>query len=965
MFWTKKYFLGFLFLLNGVTHTQTLLVGDSAAATGDTFSFNVLAKYFNASKNNLFVGRESATNAGDSTNVKKYAISGLNDGATTFIPLAPEKSFVNGVENSDNPLFGEQILELSFFTGNPLAVRADAPTNLYWLASGFSPTTSVLKIEDVKDAQGATDAAGSTTAGIVKIAGFGSYAFAAVKPNGGVFGASGSGIALIAKASGGKSLEQIAAVARDAGVKAVPINTGIAQLKINTALVSIDTSIIDMHWDDVLCRLYIAVKATGDTGGSDGALGVIMAYLKVEGGVQKLNFTAFAPADSAVFNNKTYIIGGSGTSTVADIQKIRTMHTTTGVSYLITLGNADSADANKTVSALPLVNKQPASIIDGNVSYLIDTAHGALASKIINVGTNLKEYFQTTGEIACFAGRGFQTAASATADLTIQSEKPAQVGDADAPGIVLDMQVFKDTVYISVNGDDNEAQVFSSQALLDVNGAIKAWTPWRAVMRPVTAANRVYGMGYQPSIGRMHTMEGSGSTAVKQIKTSTWTKPSADGLLGGSTIDSSIGFEALLAGAFTKENGGIQGLFDFPKETTAFSQTDNEKLSMMIATGYKKVMFIETGQDDVSNDFLPHIGDFSHADNITITDGVLDAVRTENTKIVTISGGVLDTVGAISTATIMNATAPNGGYIIVGGVGGVAILRATADGAGWAAGDLQKSFVGIGTNKSFAIIGSYSNVRKVIADDQFLYVLTNKTFDRIPASQLNGAITPTVLATPTDLGLAVFDSFSDVLVSSKLALLATSKGLYRTGNAKNISTETSVANVDWSVITLSEGPIPITRLVATSTTMLETDFAKIAGGGMVYALASSVGDQLSAVYRLATRDISASAIAATTVEFIPDHILSSTVGPYGHLGGYRNYFTTDGALPVITQSMYNTTAALTQAFSSQMRAGNPVTPRALTPITLANGQTEIGKLVSNSALGSKIIPTNDGSLILE
>jgi hypothetical protein len=949
MFWSKKFFLGFLFLLNGIIHAQVLLVGDSAAATGDSFSFDVLAKYFDESNSDLYIGRNDAADAGDTTDKKQYALSVIKKGALNFLPLAPEKAYVNGVANTDNPLFGQKISEIGFLAGKPLVVRSDLLTNLYYLSSGALTDSVILTAEDVKDANAAT------TAGIVKIAGSGSYAFAAVKPNGGDFGDYYSGIALIKNNT--VSLGQVAAVAKNAVVKAVRLDRTTASLQITSDLASIDTSIIDMHWDVLLQRLYVCIQATGNNNsGDDGARGVVMGYVQTVDGVPKLNLTPFSPT---TFAGTNYIVGAKGEDVVVDIQKVRTLHASTGVSYLITLGNAKETLVNTTVSALPLVNQRPASTFLNNRKYLTSADHGVLASKVINAGTNLKEYFETNGEIACFIGRGFQTVASALGDLTAQTEVPAKVGGGVAPGAVLDMQVFKDTVYVSVDGNAYEARVFSSQALFDVNGAIKAWTPWRAVMRPATGTDEVYGMGYQPSMGWMYTMEGATSADVKKVKTSIWSKPSKDGLLGGTTTDSAVGFESLLGSAFSKDNGGIQGLFDFPKETTAFSQTADEKLSMMIATGYKKIMLIETGQADGAN-FLPHVGNFNHADNITITDGVLNVVRTVNTKTVTISGGALDTVGAISTATIMNATT-NGGYIIVGGVGGVAILRATTGGAGWTAENLQKAFNGIGVNKSFITLGSYSNVRKVIADGQYLYVLTDKTLDRIPASELNGVVTPITLATPSGLGLKLSDSFSDLLVSSKLALLATSKGLYRTGNGKNITTETTPALVDWTKITLSEGPEPVTRLEAVSTTMLETDFAKT-NGGMVYVLAASVGDQLSAVYRLTTRDISGSAISATTVEFIPDKLLSSIVGPYAHLGSYKNYFTTDGALPVISRSKYNATAASVQDFSDQSLLTKP---KFFNVITLSEGQTAVGKLVSNSALGSKIIPTNDGSLILE
>ena len=139
-----------------------------------------------------------------------------------------------------------------------------------------------------------------------------------------------------------------------------------------------------------------------------------------------------------------------------------------------------------------------------------------------------------------------------------------------------------------------------------------------------------------------------------------WGNGSQDGLLGGSTTDASVGFQTLLANSFSQEEGGIHALFDFPRQTPGFSQIAGRRLSMMVATGYKKIVLVETGQDNGANNFVPHVGSFSHADNITVTSGALNVARTANTKMVTISGGALETIGAISAAAIINETA-NGG----------------------------------------------------------------------------------------------------------------------------------------------------------------------------------------------------------------------------------------------------------------------------------------------------------------
>jgi hypothetical protein len=134
---------------------------------------------------------------------------------------------------------------------------------------------------------------------------------------------------------------------------------------------------------------------------------------------------------------------------------------------------------------------------------------------------------------------------------------------------------------------------------------------------------------------------------------------------------------------------------------------------------------------------------------------------------------------------------------------------------------------------------------------------------------------------------------------------------------------------------------------------------------MVYVLASSVSQKLSSVYRLSTSDISNSAVSSTTVELIPDTLIKAVKGPFGHLGNYRNYLSSDGTLSLATRSYYNGTKAVFEALPKNLVAGNYLITRFLSPILLPGSATELNKVVQNSALGSQILPTNDGFLVLE
>lgn len=200
---------------------------------------------------------------------------------------------------------------------------------------------------------------------------------------------------------------------------------------------------------------------------------------------------------------------------------------------------------------------------------------------------------------------------------------------------------------------------------------------------------------------------------------------------------------------------------------------------------------------------------------------------------------------------------------------------------------------------------------------------------------------------------------SDVLVSSKLALLGTSAGLYRTGNGKNISTEAVAADVDWTKITLSDGPESITRLYPISPSTLEKEVAATGNGGMIYVLASSATQEQSALYRLAVADISGTAIVDTSVRQLPDNQIESVTGPYAYLGNYRTHFFTDGALSITSRPHYIDTPAVFKSFPNRFKAGSYYLPRRENTITLAGDNLAVGQVVRNFASGALYVPTSD------
>ncbi len=951
----------FLLTISFGLEARIVIKGDSEAAQGKSFSFNVLSSA-NAGSS-FYVAQSSATDTTSADSVRQYSISGYGTGNSFFLPLAPSKVTYNGVADSDNPLIGQKILNLSTFKSTPLVVCNDSPSDLYWISSPLASSTIQLSsIQGVKDAQGLT------TSGILKTVGSKEVIFAGVKKSGGVFGEVGSGIALL-YGGGISQIIQAPAVPNSSTIKAVPLD-GTQNFLVIGATPTLSGTVLDMCWDDALYRLYVVFQATGGAGVSDGAIGIAMGYplqsvIVDENGTKsntiKLVLQQWISKD--FISSKQNIIGGLGSNTVASLSKVRVLHTTTGPSYLIVVGNSSSQNNTRTVFSLPLVDRKLS--YGRSTAWVTDFSHGALASKIINPGANLITFYNNAFNPAFVTGRSFQLSPSRSTDLLVESDPEAKVGCGPTIGAIQDIATYKDAVFVSTVSDNNEvAGVFYSQALFDVYGAIKGWTPWKRVISALDNSTQIFGIFFDSSQGRLSALQGSSSTQVDTVISSTWSNGYADGVLGGTESNGAVGFNYLLQDAF-QLSGGILGLFDFPKNTLGFTTTLGQRTSLMIATGLKKIVLIETGQDNNLNCFIPRTGNFLGTDNKIFTNGSITSAPTSNTYLITMSGGAIDDIASITSAVICKETVNGyGTYIVAGGTGGLAVLRA---GNGDGSADLQKSFNGL-NGFSWVRLGSYKNIRKLWVDGQNLYVLTMTTLDRIELSQLHeNEITSYTIAEAQSLLGGKFPSFSDLVISGDFGLIATSNGLYTTGIGGIISTATTKDQPLWRYYQLSEGPIAATRLSPFTTTNFGYDVAKNNTGGQIDVLAASVGQRLTSLYRLTVSDATGG-VTSTTLQNLPDGILYGVSGPYVHLGDYKNYYTTDGAVPLVTRSSYLHQNALLEALPVELQSAIPfsgIVARHVQKIPLLNNTERIAGIVRNSAVGSNIVVTNNGLQILE
>lgn len=861
--------------------TARIVPGDIATPTTSSFTFALGPQVHNTVGNVMFVG---ALNQGVG---KGYALSLWLTASGQFVPWAPIAATLNGEPDQVNPLYDAGITHLGLFNqpdrdqlfSLPIAVTDADPANLYlvqdivWTREQdeLTATADVLVVEDVKDA------AGVTTRGIVAVEGFDTEAiFAAVKPSDSDdFGQPNSGIAVsqIMKETSEDCPKTILVQLNAEPTSNLPdpqasrLDITSPSVKIGSDLVSMENA-VDLYYSTRLKRLYVGLQVTGAAGAADGARGVVVGRLENK----KLIFEPIAP--DAVFTLQDKIVGGTGANIQVSIHKVRIMQTTTGLDYLIVVGNvgAPGTTVNR-VYALPLVN----------VNSYTDAKQGTLANIQIDPETF---YTREEGEgcstlPSLFARRSFVEPATQPNEVFTDTSVQALVGITPLPaGAITDINVSNDAVFVSVaDADPNQLPgIFYSQALFEESGAIAAWTPWQRV---AGTTDKVYSFAYKALYGSFSWLTGQTALTVNTVKESVW------GTGSSGELENLV---KVLGTLFPMATGGIQGFFDVPLNTPGLFD-----ISIQIATGLKKIALIQSGAV-VAGTYTPTFGDFTTDLQIFTGGEITQNLPVGNSRVVSISGGALDAIGPIVAASIgVNATT-NNGYLFVGGAYGLAVL-AQPDGTGWSTlTDLSTNFAGLSTGMRFVTLGSYCFVRKLVFDEGFLYVLTDTQLDRIDVAASNfatGSLSVVTVATLADIGCVDGGTLFDVAVSHSFALLASSNGLYRVGNDADIQTAVDHAAVEWTDVVVPEG-LPVVQQIQTfASNNIPNGFAKTDNGN-VYILDAYAGLNIAQENRYTVQSVVGQAIDSNTIEPLPDVKVKDILTAFNTYGQYVQLINFDG-----------------------------------------------------------------------
>lgn len=910
------------------------------------------------------------------------AVLGTNsksESAPVIQSLAPDKVTLNGEADQDNPLVAEktQITNLTLLNKAIPVLTASSKdvqaTKVIMVSDTTHGSTLFENADPIKDAGDA-----EIDKGIVGLAASGAEIFAAVPAMGKNFDdadVNDRGIALLRK--GDKDLTVIDMATK---LDTMAYNLTDMAKNVQLAFYSQEDAVGDkaitkakigekaaMFWDDKLQRLFIGLEARRDPdteiNKAGGVLNLAVARLEKKAttpepttaDLVKISPIVQAP-DKVLFYDATtpdtinivdrmigfYFDSGSeppaskisyDTDVFLATDMIKTLHTTTGRDYLITVGRfSDGEQMKREVYALPLqgTSADP----DGTHPERIGTLS---KSDFSGAPTQLAQMPQR-GQAAVLVG-----GATGSFDETVN---------------VTDLFVIGDSVYICLAGrpgmgveGSNEVGIFQSTALFDTTGVITGWTPFIRVMGSL---ERVFGAGLDNRTGQyLFLTETNDTTTNKPFFDPTMPNVFANNistvrLSSWGKTDSVNNLGIILENLFSLDRGGVHQLREFNEKTPGFRM--GEFLSVMVATGLGRVALIQSGKSvGGASLFVPETK-FSTND--------------PNKNVFVFNDQALQALGPICTADFARSAEENEGWLFVGGYNGVAVLRQvngngfdsdaglealTSDGFpgnGYSFLKLQPSFAE----------SHFDHVRKVACLNRVLYVLTEDNLYAIDIAGAAGKFRDAgaddleeeiinLNSLPSDAALLDFIPLAGSALegsadfNSFRALLATTKGLFViTRDAGNNHRVTQVL-----VNNASLGPVIQLQY-------LSRDKGSPSALGNLYLLTANIASSPSQgkVYRFnvdaTLRDVFVAPIAPNN-------------GLVADLGNFRGNFFADGSTILHTRGKH---------FDDRnyMNAQPTTDPALVIPLTtqlaLSELNTTIGAIVRESASGALYAPGDWG-----
>ena len=850
----------------------------------------------------------------NSSSMVKMAPSG------EFPYVFPEKTYLNGQPDCNNPITNKEIALLSAVGEAPVLVTKDEPGALYWIVQGSSAEhMAMIGIQKINDAGSGPATIPAQTQAIVGLD-FGAtatevdlrrdYFFVAVKGSDSEFGQRGSGIALLridsevetyteVNKQSGKEEEKKRVKSRyfnpldavtgsDNGNRAFPIDTrdeANNPININGGLADILPNLVEMRWDGELYRLFIGlnVKTKADARDDQGACAVLVG--RVEG--ERLCIEPLINHEllKKVSNS---IVAAAGADKSVSIHALRIMKTTTGAMYLIGQGGNGTPDETRnTIFALPLVER---GLLAPLHEWVFDKNVGTLASPEVTMTNSF--------------GITFAQPADAVQHLVASDQSQAVVGaHQPLPGTIVDIEVVRDAVWVAIKAEsEQKSGLYVSHSIFNEHGRVAAWTPWQ---RGMFSQGFPLKFCFNPTDRTMQIVSMTPENRLRYHKTMLYELKNGD----NTNPNHQSQIAQHLVNTFTQKEGGIQTIVYHDKNDPVF-QIQNDSTGLVIAGGYQKIALLHspTGKMHIFND---------------------DALKS---------------IGAITQTAVVRID--DHLYLIAGGARGVALLVDEND-KGLPSCQQFENYLDLAVcgNYRWKKITEHKVVRKLISGDRCFYVITRDLLERIDfIGEKTDALRVTCLMGPQQLRKS---TITDACISTNCAIIGTTKGMFFASTP--LADEDNAENIEWSAVGQLEN-LPIVRFSMMSSSGNEYQLGTTA---QLYVLTGSLMEGRGFVYRLYVHE--------GQVKLVP---FSKTQPWLVNCRGFRHNLMTQGSLLFSTKGLTSGQVPMLQILQlTQPGYVPPLHYSMSTYIPLVKGWSHCEHIVLDTATGHLLV-CGDGGIYL-
>ncbi len=841
------FFIALIFISVTSADAANRIAGNTDTRSGNTFSFPIKKMLITSDQRMIVAAHEGG--AGN------FAISYLDSGAAQFKALAPEKIILNGQKDQSNPIFDAAIAHIAPLNSTNIAIMtADNQTEVYCHNFGLFKN-HLFQTKPIMDATGTYP-----TSGITALAGGNGYAFVAVKGHDqATFGTGDSGIALIKFSEiyseqelDQKALEKIKEDGKDlSDEEKQEIEKALYQDK-------------DGKTKKKITTFGFAQSNTAPLNNAYNILKVGTAQMQIE----EVTDMYYSPALERVYI-ACKVSGSGGMAAIA-------------VGYV---------DTDNNVQLVPIVAPHMCENLNhvGTCQNTTFTIHNV---KTLQTSTGYLDYLIVLAQV----DDGPVSVFSLPLLNLKQVDGTISPDDVTLHGTLAHSHSSLTEAYGAKNPKTGRSSFLGrhfnrlplgftdlckpcDDAVL-VGGTTLPGCATRTIQVQGDCVYTIINDAFdsiEKGVYRSQAIFGADGRIVSWSK---WQKVyESDDYIASYAIDAARGGVLLNSGSeedtirsvsrtgwntefpdlisscivqeFPQAIGGIQGLFDFP--------TLYHPYSLLCITGKEKVMLVPM-----------------HA--------------TSNPEEIRVfASDTLKEIGAIVAAEVPFSYTD---HLYIGGSGGVALLEQ----------DNELNTI------SYTKIGNYSFVKKLIVDEQFLYVLTDTTLDRIDYSKSdfkNNQLMVAHLADAQQLLNTKYGFFYDCVVSGPLALLAHNKGLTRIANDHDVRVD-DMQTIAWTDVPLTTSAKPVIALSCVSVTGRPQDVARH-GSGQIYAVCGSKRERNATVYRLAVT--ASKVINDQTIVPLNDYVTKDQMPIYFNLKTYTSGFFTDGTLSFVTYNKMNKTPA--------------------------------------------------------